>query len=60
MTAQRYTSKIALERMEKGLCPECGRQVMEHTGWGSPAGCSLTENGVKGRIEQYRRDREGE
>ena len=56
--AQRYTSKTALERMAKGLCPECGRQVMEHTGWGSPQGCTLREDGVKERIEQYRKDRE--
>lgn len=56
---QRYTSKAALERMEKGLCPECGRKAPEHTGFGTLSGCSLSENGVKDRIEQYRRDKEG-
>jgi len=55
---QRYTSKTALERMEKGLCPECGRTEADHAGWGS-AGCSLTDNGVADRIAQYRRDKEG-
>ena len=55
---QRYTSKTALERMDKGCCPECGGKVSEHTGFGGLGGCMLTDNGVVDRIEQYRRDKE--
>lgn len=54
---QRYTSKTALDRMAKGLCPECGGRVSEHTGSGGP-GCSLTDNGVASRIYQYEKDQE--
>lgn len=56
--AQKYTSKTARERMAKGLCPECGRQVADHAGWGS-AGCSLTDEGVADRIEQFRKEGDG-
>jgi len=55
---QRYNSKLALGRMEKGLCPECGGKVSEHTGFGGLNGCMLTDNGVHDRIEQYRKDKE--
>lgn len=54
-THQRYTDPVALERMSKQLCPECGYTVSAHTGWGGP-GCSLTDNGVASRIYQYEQD----
>ena len=57
--AQRYTNKTALERMAKGLCPECGFPVARHDGWGGPQGCSLTDNGVAQRIYQYQQDQKG-
>jgi len=52
---QRYVNDVAINRMHKGLCPECGGKVEDHTGWGGP-GCSLTDNGVAGRIYQYEQD----
>lgn len=52
---QRYPAGIAHEWMAQGLCPECGHQTDDHTGWGLGS-CSLTDNGVAQRIEQYRRD----
>jgi uncharacterized Zn finger protein (UPF0148 family) len=59
MTAQRYTDPVARQRMAAGRCPECGREMFEHTGWGGPAGCSLTDNGVAERIAQYQADQAG-
>lgn len=53
--AQKYASKTARERMAKGLCPECGQKVSEHTGWGSP-GCGLTDSGAAERIAQFQDD----
>lgn len=53
--AQRYTHPVALLRMSRGLCPECGLGVDEHTGWGN-AVCSLTDNGVADRIHQHQQD----
>jgi hypothetical protein len=55
LPAQRYTNPHALERMSRGMCPECGENPADHGGWGGP-GCSLTDNGVADRIEQYRKD----
>lgn len=55
MSAQRYTNPVALERMSKGLCPECGASPDDHGGLGG-ARCSLTDNGVAQRIAQYEWD----
>lgn len=59
MTAQRYKTVLAHQRMESGLCPECGLEVETHTPdirfW-IPRQCSLTPAGVQDRIEQYRAD----
>jgi hypothetical protein len=55
--AQRYTDLRALDRMDRGLCPECGGTVTQHTGWGR-GDCSLTDNGVAERVAQFHRDRE--
>ena len=55
MTAQRYNSPAALKWMAAGNCPECGQPADSHTGWGSP-GCSLTDNGVAERLQQYQTD----
>lgn len=51
---QTYTDPLAVQRMGKGLCPECGGTVSEHTGWGGR--CGLTDNGVAGRIHQFEAD----
>lgn len=50
--ASLYENPVALERMAKGLCPECGHKTSDHDGWGGP-GCSLTDNGVALRIYAY-------
>lgn len=55
MTHQRYTDETALARMAEGRCPECGGEPDAHTGWGLGR-CSLTDNGVAGRIHQYQED----
>jgi hypothetical protein len=55
VSAQHYDSQVARERMSRGRCPECGGEVDDHGGLGGP-GCSLTDNGVFQRIEQYRRE----
>ena len=52
---QRYTDEKALSRMAQGRCPECGGWPIDHTGWGT-ARCSLTDNGVAGRLWQYQKD----
>lgn len=52
MAGQRYTHPLALERMAKGRCPECGNPVEDHGGRGGP-GCTLTDNGVAQRIHDY-------
>ena len=54
--AQRYTDQVALRRMDKGLCPECGGQEDEHSGLGGPYGCILTDFGVWDRIRQFNLD----
>ena len=57
MTAQRYTSPTALERMGQGRCPECGHPREHHGGWGgNQSFCSLRDDGVAARIDQYRRN----
>jgi hypothetical protein len=56
MSEQRYTHPLALERMSRGECPECGNGIEYHSGWGGPA-CTLTDNGVALRIHQYEQDR---
>jgi hypothetical protein len=53
--AQRYSSPIAQARMANGLCPECGEKPDDHGGRGGP-GCSLRDDGVAHRIQQYRED----
>lgn len=58
MPWQRYTDETALERMAEDCCPECGYIVESHDGGGGPYGCSLTDNGVAGRIYQYKQDQE--
>jgi hypothetical protein len=57
VTAQRYSSPVALERMEQGRCPECGCYPSDHSGWGTGR-CSLTDSGAAARIGQYRKDKE--
>ncbi len=58
--AQAYAHHpVALERMAKGLCPECGHLPSAHDGWGGPA-CSLTDNGVAQRLHAYRKDQEAQ
>jgi hypothetical protein len=52
---QRYAEPVAHARMDGGGCPECGAQPDAH-GWGAN-NCSLREDGVVGRIAQYRSDR---
>lgn len=51
--AQAYTDPIAIERMQSGLCPECGTPASDHNGRGGPKGCSLTDNGVAQRIYNF-------
>ena len=60
--AQRYTGKIAHERMTQGNCPECGNPPEQHSSdnrfW-IPSVCGfggLTREGVEDRIAQYRAD----
>lgn len=53
---QTHTSPLAIERMADGRCPECGGQVVEHSGWGAPRGCSLTDNGAAARLHQFQHD----
>lgn len=63
-TAQRYSTVAAFERMEQGLCPECGREPDVHSmerdfwirpGWSSGS-CDLLPHGVRERIEQWQAD----
>lgn len=58
--AQRYTHPTALERMDSGLCPECGEAEEQHLNdprfW-MPRRCDLLPRGVRERIEQRRSDR---
>lgn len=49
---QTYTDPVALARMERKECPECGQPGSAHNGAGGP-GCSLTDYGVAGRIATY-------
>jgi hypothetical protein len=57
--AQRYRDPTALERMEAGNCPECGKPAESHSDrvefW-QRHGCNLLPEGVAERIEQYRID----
>lgn len=55
MSAQRYTSTVALERLALGNCPECGEPASSHGGLGGH-GCGLTDNGVAARVAQYQED----
>ena len=55
--AQRYYSTAAWARMGQGRCPECGHLPEHHGGLGGNAAfCSLRDDGVDARIDQYRRD----
>lgn len=54
-----YSSPLALERLEKGVCPECGGAERDHTGWGGPKGCTLTDYGVALRVYEYRQKAAG-
>lgn len=56
MSAQTYTDKAARSRMQAGRCPECGYGPTSHDGGGGPGWCTLTDNGVAARIDQYRRE----
>ena len=56
MSWQRYTDPVAVKRLDVGMCPECGYPVASHDGSGGPEGCTLTDNGVAGRIWQYEQD----
>lgn len=64
--AQRYTQPAAQERMEHGLCPECGTLPEAHYSgtpeiWGMlVASCNLRADGVEDRINQYHEDKEAE
>ena len=65
MSVQRYRSGIAHERMEQGLCPECGKPAAEHSSrvefWlrpGAFTSCDLLPHGVEERIAQYVEDRD--
>ena len=60
MSAQRYSSPLAQERMAAGNCPECGKPINAHSGWGLGTGsvCTLTDNGVAARIAQFQADQE--
>jgi len=61
MTAQRYFQQLAFTRMAHNLCPECGHEVEDHTGWGCGlCSCLLTDNGVFQRIAQYKMDQEND
>ena len=51
-------SPTAMRRLAEGKCPECGHNTDEHTGWGGPNGCTLTDNGVAQRIHAYRQSKE--
>lgn len=53
--SQRYKSKVALARMARGRCPECGGLPERHDGWGGPK-CGLTDNGVAQRIHRFNLD----
>lgn len=56
VSAQRYTDPHALARMAEGRCPECNAVPDVHLGGFPGARCSLREDGVLGRIAQYRAD----
>lgn len=58
MSWQRYTGPVAVERLSRGDCPECGHTTGAHDGAGGPNGCTLTDTGVAGRVRQYRLDKE--
>lgn len=58
-TAQRYHDSGSWTRMAHGRCPECGETPEHHSNdprfW-VPRRCDLLPQGVRDRIEQYRRD----
>jgi hypothetical protein len=60
VTAQRYSSPVALERMEQGRCPQCGYLPEEHyRGKGDQvAFCPLDVTAVDALVDQYRKDKE--
>lgn len=53
---QRYDSSVSIERMEAGLCPECGDAPALHTDdprfW-VPRKCDLLRMGVEDRIASH-------
>ena len=59
MSAQRYASPVAQERMARGTCPECGDSALAHSNdprfW-MPRSCDLTAQGVVDRINQHAAD----
>jgi len=59
MSAQRYSSSVARERMGRGECPECGETPAAHSNdprfW-IPRSCDLLERGVTERVAQYQSD----
>lgn len=53
MSEQTYDDAVARERMDHGLCPECGVGPTMHTGLPGSTVCSLREDGVRNRIIFY-------
>lgn len=60
MSAQRYSTGIARDRMADDNCPECGQPADMHSPeprfWVRGSGCDLLPHGVTERIQQYRDD----
>jgi hypothetical protein len=59
VSAQRYASPVAQEKMRQNLCPECGCKPETHsddTRFWVPRICDLTRTGVEDRIAQFRAD----
>ena len=60
---QRYSDKLAQDRMEQRLCPECGRDPEVHSSeprfWVHFDRCSLLPKGAQDRIIQHLADVNG-
>lgn len=60
---QTYTNPTSRQRMERGLCPECGQAPEDHYDRDTPAlyvaiiaPCGLYVDGVRDRIEAHLKD----